>query len=230
MNITDILFTRFRARYPVIWLESFDDPRVYQTLKEICKADKYNLYRWSVVEGLVELGLNMDTVLPVGDKKMDGQQMLSELLNRMDSYNKEIFVLEGANDLLGHSEIKILLKRIAIDLPHSRKSMHLILISPKANLPLDLVRYVDLLSFPDCDSEDYGLILEGISEELKLELSEAIREKLVYEASGLTSVEAQRIYTLAACETSLGEGAVNVVRREKARIEKKMDILSTGKL
>ncbi len=229
MDITDTLLFRFQARYPVIWLESFDDPRVYRILKNVCKAEDYNLYRWSLVDGLVELGLNLDTVLPVGDKKMDAQQMLSELLNRMDSYDKEIFIMEGPDDLLSYMDVKILLKKIAIDMPRSRKPMHLILISPEARLPYDLARYVDVLSIPECEKEDYGLVLDSVASEYKLSLSQALREKLVDEAEGLTSLEAQRIYALAASETSLEDEAVNVLRRERARIEKKMDILNAGR-
>lgn len=225
MEISDTLLFRFQAKFPVIWLESFDDPRVYRVLKEVCKGDDYNLYRWSMVDGLVELGLTLDTILPVGDKKMDAQQMLSEILNRMDSYDKEIFVMEGANDLLNYIDIKILIKKIATELPKSRKPMHLILISPEARVPFDLARYVDILPFPDCEKQDYGLVLDKVVKEFKLELSGTMREKLVDEAEGLTSLEAERIYALAASETFLEDSAVAVLRREKARIEQKLDEL-----
>lgn len=225
MDIADTLLFRFQARFPVVWLESYDDPRVYKVLKEVCKAEDYNLYRWSMVDGLVELGLTLDTVLPVGDTKMEAQQMLAEILNRMDSYEKEIFVLEGANDLLNYMDIKILIKKIAVDLPKARKPMHLILISPEAKVPLDLARHLDVLAFPECGKDEYAEVLNKVTKSYKLEISESTREKLVEAASGLTTLEAERIYSLAASETYLEETAIDVVERERARINAKLAAL-----
>lgn len=222
MDIADTLLFRFQARFPVIWLESYDDPRVYKVLKEVCKAEDYNLYRWSMVDGLVELGLTLDTVLPVGDTKMEAQQTLTEMLNRMDSYEKEIFVLDGAMDLLNYLDIKTLIKKIAIDLPKARKPMHLILISPEAKVPLELARYLDILTFPECGKDDYAEVLNKVTKSYQLEISESTREKLIEAADGLTTLEAERIYSLAASETYLEETAIDVIQRERDRINEKL--------
>ena len=225
MNITDMIMHRFQARYPVIWLESFDDARVYHVLKGVSREEDYNLYRWNQMDGLVELGLTLDTILPVGDLKLDAQQMLSEMLRRTDSYDKEIFVMEGMEDLLQYPDLKVLIKKVAREMPDSRVPMHLVFLSPEANIPYTLGRYIDVLEFPECELEDYHRVLQKVSKMNGTELSESLTEKLVEEAKGLTTIEAERIFFLAAVETSFDEGAIDVVRREKARIEKKLNIL-----
>ena len=225
MNIVDTLRHRFKARFPVVWLESFDDPRVYQVLKDLCKEEEYNLYRWNVVDGLVELGLTLDTVLPVGDLKLDAVQVAAEILRRTDSYDKEIFVMEGVEDLLQDFHLRFMVKKLARELPDSRVPMHMVFISPKAEVPFYISRYVDVLPFPPCERQDYFSILKEVAGKHLYHMSEPLTMKLLDGVEGLTSLETRRIFTLAMVETEFNETSVEVIRREKALIEEKLDRL-----
>ena len=69
----------FQARYPVLILNSHEHARVYRHLKAFCRDEEYTLFRWSCVEGLLELGLSFDTEIAVGDTVSDPEQVLSEI-------------------------------------------------------------------------------------------------------------------------------------------------------
>gem|GEM_PF-2973707 len=225
MDIADQLLFRLQSRYPIMWMQSFDDLRVYKMLKSVCRDEDYNLYRWNMIDGLVELGLTLNTILPVGDNRLDGEQMLTEVLRRMDSYEKEIFVIEGPNEMMHYAGFQMLIKKVANELVHAKKPMHVLLYSPMAQIPAQLARYIDVLTMPPCNPSDYAFVLSTVAKSLQLEMSESTREKYIEASTGLTTLEAERIYTLAASETYLEANGVEVVEREKERIKEKLDAL-----
>lgn len=225
MDISDTLLFRLQARYPIMWLQSFDDLRVYKMLKSICRDEDYNLYRWNLIDGLGELGLTLDTILPVGDNLMDGEQMLTEVLRRMDSYEKEIFVIEGPNEMLQYAGFQMLVKKVANELFKAKKPMHVIFYSPMAQVPLHLARYIDILEVPPSTPSDYAFVLGRVAKDHKIEMSASTREKYIEASDGLTTLEADRIYTLAASETYLELNGVEVVERERERIKQKLNAL-----
>ncbi len=45
-----------RARYPIIYVVSWEEERVEQCLREIAEAPKKNLFVWTVTQGIVKSG------------------------------------------------------------------------------------------------------------------------------------------------------------------------------
>ena len=228
MTFYNLLEGRFKARFGVIWVQTSDFRRAYGQLKAVAYENDYNLYRWTCVEGLMELGLTMDTVLSIGDHVKDARQMLTEVLRRMDEYDNEIFVLEGFHDFIHFADVKVLLQKLAQDMPRSHKPKHIVLLSPRVLIPEELARFVDVLALPEPTDQEYVTMLveESKAQGKKVEFERI--SPLVGAVRGLTELEARTIFRLVGVETDYEEGAVEVASREKVRIDEKMTELGLG--
>lgn len=220
-----VLENRFKAGYGVIWIQTSDFKRAYKEFKALAIEGDYNLYKWSCIEGLMELGLTMDTVLSVGDNVMEARQILTEVLRRMDEFNKEIFVIEGFQDFIHFADIKTLFQKLAQELPRTRRRKHIILMSPKVILPEELARFVDVLEFPEATAQEYAALLLEVAKSYNLKPEYDLVSGLALKAQGLTELEARLAFSLVAVETGFGEGALDVLRKEKERIKEKLEAL-----
>lgn len=228
MTFYKLLEGRFKARYGVIWIQTYDFRRAYDQLKAVSYEEDYNLYKWSCVEGLMELGLTMDTVLSIGEHVKEGRQVLTEILRRLDEYDNEIFVLEGFQDFIHYADIKVLLQKLAYDLPRASKPKHLVLLSPKVVMPEELARFIDVLALPGASEQEYVAMVEAAAKEHQVSLDFERISAMVTAIKGLTELEAQAMLRLTGVETAFGDGALEVLRREKARIDGKMVDLGIG--
>lgn len=227
MDFPQLLHHRIRARFPLIWLETYEFDRIYRILKKIAFDSDTLLFRWTPVEGLGELGLTMDTFLPVGETITDPRQVLTEIVRRSDEFDSEIFVLEGMGDYIGDSEVKALARKICTELRRSRKPMTVICLSPEAALPMELLRLVDVLTVPDADLEDFrGLLMREVAG-LNQEISDELSNQLLELTSGMTLFEAELIFALVSEETQFGEGALDVMVRERGLLLEKASLVDS---
>lgn len=213
---------KLKARYGVIWVQAFDFRRAYKYFKALAFEGDYNLYKWSCVEGLMEMGLTMDTVLSVGDNVLEGRKILTEVLRRADELESEIFVLEGFHDFIHFTDIKVLVQKLALELPQASRPKHMVILSPKLFIPEELARLIDVVRLPDASEQDYEDILIEVAKAQRLRIDSGVLKRMATAAKGLGELEARLIFGLAAVETNFSEDAVEVVHREKALIEDRL--------
>lgn len=225
MDFAQTLLKRFEARYGVIWVQTSDYQLFYKHIKYAAREGDYTLYRWSSAEGLMELGLMMDTSLPIGDIVGDVTQVLAEAVRRTDELNREIFVVEGIYDQLQYPNVQILLRKLAVELPESKYPIHVVLPSPHFHLPRDVVRYVDALAMPTADQAALREELKHVEKMARNQIDDALAEQLCIAAEGLTLLEARNIFKLVAVETGFEEAGIEVVQRERQRIMDKLEML-----
>ena len=222
MTFYNLLEGRLKARFGVIWVQTSDLRRAYSQFKEVAYENDYNLYKWTCVEGLMELGLTMDTVLSIGDHVKDARQILTEVLRRMDEYDNEIFVLEGFQDFIHYADVKALIQKLAQEMPRTQRPKHIVLLSPRVLIPEELARFIDVLVLPEPTEQEYitMLVEESKAQGGKVEFERIAG--LVAAVKGLTELEARGIFRLVGVETEFGEGAQEVASRERTRIDEKM--------
>ncbi len=223
MEFSQSLLHRLNARFGVIWVQTPDLLLFYKRLRAVALEGDYTLYKWTSAEGLMEMGLIMDTVLPIGDAIGDVRQVLTEAVRRTDELSREIFVVEGIADLMHYTDVKILLQKLAVELPTSKYPMHVILPSPRLVLPEEVVRFVDLMSMPEATQEDLREVLKELEKGMGMEIGAELADRLAQTAVGMTLLEAKNTFRLVAVETGFVEAGVAVVQRELERIQEKLD-------
>jgi hypothetical protein len=203
------------ASAPVIMLRTTEFERAYAGLKSWCKEADAVLYKWNCVEGLLEMSLNFDTVMSVDERVSDLLQMLVEVERRQDSNDIEMFVFEGVYDFMYRADVKILLRKLTVDLPKSGNKKRVVLLNPVPELPLELCYSIPVFEIPTPDAKELGKLLDSQIKVNGLKVTADIKTAMLEAAEGMTLEAASLAFKLAAIRTEYGEEAPAVVRESR---------------
>lgn len=217
------------AYYPVLYLTSYEYDRTKQKIEgivNILRSENKNLrlFNWNFVDGLRLI----DGVTPSpvrnkdGEEIVDPEETLKYILNDRES-SKDIFVLEDFNNHIEEVNVKFYIRSIAEKARHT--NTHAIVLSAVYKLPIELEKYVTVLNIPLPDRGDMEKTLGVVERQCKINLTVEMRNRMVDAALGMTSMEADLAFCLAAVKDDLGPNAPYTVSSEKEQIIKKSGIL-----
>lgn len=218
-----------KAYYPVLYLNSFEYDRTKQKIDGIINILKsegkdVRLFNWNCVEGLREF--NSDNTLPIknqdGEEIVEPEEVLKYIYNDKDT-RKDVFILEDFNNYIEEENVKYYIRSIAEKARHT--NTHAIILSAIYKLPVELEKYVTVLNIPLPDRFDMEKTLCVVERQCKINLSVEMRNRMVDAALGMTSMEADLAFCLAAVKDDLGQNAPYTVSSEKEQIIKKSGIL-----
>ena len=218
-----------KAFYPVLYLTSFEYDRTKQKIEGIInvlrsEGKDVRIFNWNCVDGL--RGLNGDKPQPVinkdGEEIVEPEEVLKYILNDKD-VSKDVFVLEDFNNYIEEENVKYYIRSIAERARHT--NTHVIILSAVYKLPVELEKYVTVLNIPLPDRFDMEKTLGVVERQCKINLSMEMRNRMVDAALGMTSMEADLAFCLAAVKDDLGHNAPYTVSSEKEQIIKKSGIL-----
>lgn len=214
------------AYYPVLYLTSFEYDRTKQKIDGIInslRSEKKDirLFNWNCVEGL-----NLITVdghhQYLGEEYDDAEMVLKYIYNDTEA-SKDIFVLEDFSNHIEEDKVKFYIRSIAERAKHT--NTHAIILSAVYKLPIELEKYVTVLNIPLPDRIDMERTLVQVERQCKINLSVEMRNRMVDAALGMTSMEADLAFCLAAVKDDLGKNAPYTVSSEKEQIIRKSGIL-----
>ncbi|MDH4208873.1 MAG: AAA family ATPase [Anaerolineae bacterium] len=218
-----------RARYPIIYIVSWEERRVEESLRQVAARRKKKLYGWTVTKGVVSL----DSLKPVGvdPTAKDPVQALEYVASSRDS---AVFVLKDFHRFLdnmrsSHNDVVVArkLRDIATELKESRKT--LIILSPVLQFPPELEKDITVLDYALPTLEELDQSLERVIRSAKsqasvrLTLSEEERERVLKAARGLTCTEAENVF--AKSLVTAGQLDLDIIVAEKKQIIRKSRIL-----
>lgn len=218
-----------KAYYPVLYLTSYEYDRTKQKIEgivNILRSENKNvrLFNWNCVDGLrlIEgvtqfLVKNRD-----GEEIVEPEETLKYILNDRES-SKDIFVLEDFNNYIEEENVKFYIRSIAEKARHTNS--HAIVLSAVYKLPIELEKYVTVLNIPLPNRGDMERTLGVVERQCKINLTIEMRNRMVDAALGMTSMEADLAFCLAAVKDDLGENAPYTVSSEKEQIIRKSGIL-----
>ncbi|QUB70816.1 AAA family ATPase [Prevotella multiformis] len=218
-----------KAYYPVLYLTSFEYDRTKQKIEGIINILKsegrgVRLFNWNCVSGLRDL--SSDKPLPVINKDdeeiVEPEEVLKYILNDKDT-SKDVFVLEDFNNYIEEENVKYYIRSIAERARHT--NTHAIILSAVYKLPVELEKYVTVLNIPLPNRLDMEKTLGVVERQCKINLSVEMRNRMVDAALGMTSMEADLAFCLAAVKDDFGQNAPYTVSSEKEQIIKKSGIL-----
>lgn len=224
----------FKARFPIIYIESWEENRVVDTIQKIAKNEELikttrKVYIWSSTTGLVDID-NMSAI--------NSQISASEVIEDFCKYDENgLLILKDIHEELSPKSINISnckdIKRVLRDASNSIRGSefvkNIILISPIIELPVELQKDVTVFDYPLPNVSEIKEILDSM---IEANLGESCKltneEKIIFAktAQGLTLQEAENAFARAMVERKhLTIDELDIIMDEKCQVIKKTGIL-----
>lgn len=228
-NILTQLQDMLKAWYPVLYLTTFEYRRAKDKIVGIANeiGREYRIYEWNSVNGLNIMPDKNGNGMQHIEEYEDPEQMLSYILTHPKTKDgeikDEIFFLEDFHEYIAERNVKVILRQLAESLRYKRK--HIIILSSVLNLPVELEKYITVVDLPLPGQSDLKQVLSGVSKDVKVNLDSELEKKLIDAALGMTEMEADLAFCLAAVRNKLDNNSPATVAKEKEQIIKKSGIL-----
>jgi SpoVK/Ycf46/Vps4 family AAA+-type ATPase len=212
------LETLIRARYPIIYVVSWEEERVESAIRQIASDRGKKLYQWTITQGMVLNPTNRN------DSTTDPLLALDFV---MDSRDPAIFLLKDFHSFLNDVKLVRRLRDLTLALKRSFKTI--IILAPQLKLPMELEKEVTVVEYCLPSMEELDALLEGIIQSVRqntqidVNLTHEQREQILKAAQGLTANEAENVFAKSLVEKRCFD--VDVVLSEKEQIVRKSGIL-----
>ena len=212
------LETLIRARYPIIYIVSWEEKRVEDALRAIASARGKKVYFWTITQGMVLNPNHRDNAT---------KDPMAALDFVIDSRDQALFVLKDFHAFINDVTLTRRLRDLTLALKTSYKT--LIILAPLLRLPNELEKEVTVIDYGLPDIEDLDQILEKIIQTVKdnpkvnTVLEEVERDQVLKAAQGLTAMEAENVFAKSLVEKHKFD--VDVILSEKEQIIRKSGIL-----
>ena len=229
MHFQTEIETLIRARYPILYVISSEELRVQELIAEIAKKRQKRVFEWTCSTGLVPAGTSIQSQKNRNPATKDPLAALDLVIDQVEP---ALFVFKDLHPFLtkGNFAVTRKLKDIALHLKNSFKTI--ILVSPVLEIPTELEKEITVLNHPLPSREDLSALLDRIIadvkqfKQVKIELDDAGRERLLQAALGLTLGEAENVFAkIIVKEERLSGDAVGEVFAEKQQIIRKSGLL-----
>jgi SpoVK/Ycf46/Vps4 family AAA+-type ATPase len=188
----DELNTLTRAKYPIIYIISWEERRIEDMLRQVAIERRKKLYGWTLTNGIT--ALDVVQTHPVDPATRDPLNALDFVAQSQEA---AIFVLKDFHPFL-HPVVIRRLRDITNQLKESRKT--LIILSPIHRFPADLEKDITVLDYalPTLDELEISLnrVVRSAREiaGVQLKMTADERERVLNAARGLTCIEAENVF------------------------------------
>lgn len=202
----------YRARAPLIVVETSEEERSLATLKQVCQNLGCQLITCDLAEGMSTSAKS----LLAGPSAKDPLSLLEQIEKATAN---GIYVLKDFHEVWNNPQVKRKLRNMAQRFKYVLKT--LVVICPNIRLPDELQDEAVILPLPLPNPQELGGVLDDLLRNPKIQLclDKPGREKLLRSASGLTGSQAQRAFARAIVQDGvLDEQAISIVLQEKRRV------------
>jgi SpoVK/Ycf46/Vps4 family AAA+-type ATPase len=212
-----------RAKYPILYIVSWEERRVEETLSKVCAALNRNLHCWSVTQGMRPPVAR--TTGPANPPVLPGELEVLAQVHEAPEYT--VFVLKDFHPYMKDTRVVRLLRDLAVRL--RGRAQTLIILGPVLTLPTELEKDVTVLDFGLPEPKEIEAILDKAIEavkdnpQIKSKLKPSEKEALVKSAQGLTLDEIESV--LAKSLVSKKRFDLEVFLEEKKQIVRKSGLL-----
>ncbi|MBC8139926.1 MAG: AAA family ATPase, partial [Armatimonadetes bacterium] len=213
MSVDVELENLIRARYPLIYIVSWEEKRVEESIREVCQKRGKKMVVWTFTTGMAG---NLATKDPIA--------ALDYVINAPD---QTVFVLKDFHPFIGDVAVTRRLRDLVYALKQSYKTV--VLLSPLLKLPPELEKEITVVDYQLPTIADLDRLLESIIQSVRgdnridVTLTPLEREQVLQSASGLTSIEAENVFAKSLVEKRRFD--IDVILGEKEQIIRKSGIL-----
>jgi hypothetical protein len=119
-----------RARYPVIYVVTWEEARVEETLAQIARRRDKKLYLWSVARGITQYGTPAESRKRADARTTDPSAALDHVLESMEN---AIYVFRDLHAFFNSPPVTRRIRELAAYLKNSYKT--LVIVSPTLSVP-----------------------------------------------------------------------------------------------
>lgn len=209
--------TLIRARYPIIYVVSWEERRVEDAARQIGKPGKA-VYTWSATQGVQPQPRSGGPALTV--------LAALEFVDKCD--DDALFIFKDLHAAISDPTITRRLRDLAGSLKHTRKT--LIILSPVLRLPPELEKDITVVDYGLPTYDDLGALLDLVigkmqrdGADVKVDLTPDQREQIIKAAQGLTLAEAENVLARSLVEKRAFD--LDVILSEKEQIVRKSGLL-----
>ena len=218
------LDTLIRARYPLIYLVSWEEQRLDAILDELAKRHGKGLLSWSVTRGLRR----------VGGARTGGAEGAREPMEALAAIEKltdpSLVVLKDFHPYLNDPTVIRGLRELSQSLKTTYTTV--ILLSPVLQIPVELEKELTVLDVPLPTHEELYALLKEIAEVVvrgkraSVSLKREDADLIAKAAQGLTLSEAENAFAKAiASDSRLGKEDIGLILDEKRQVIRKSGLL-----
>ncbi|HZZ85598.1 MAG TPA: AAA family ATPase [Anaeromyxobacteraceae bacterium] len=219
------LDTLIRARYPLIYLVSWEEARVDGILHDLAAQHGKALYGWSVTKGLRRLDDRR------GREQQEGGKDPVEALGAVEKLSEpSLVVLKDFHPFLNDPTVTRALRELGQALKSTYTTV--IILSPTLLIPPELEKEISVLDVPMPSARELLQLLKEIVTVVRegkkaiVDLSKEDAERLIQAARGLTLTEAENAFAKAiAFDGRLDKDDVALVLDEKRQVIRKSGLL-----
>ena len=209
--------TLIRARYPLIYIVSFEETRAETALQEVADSRGKTKFVWTITEGLVT---------PEGTALAEFKDPVKVLEYIAQTDVNGIFILKDYHHYMNDPVVIRKLRDLGHSLKLTRKNA--IFLSPVLKIPTELEKEMAVVDFKLPEKGDLKAIVKDIASnvggETEAEIKDESRlDKIVEAALGLTAEEAENVFAKSLVEN--GRIEVKTILAEKEQIIRKSGVL-----
>jgi ATP-dependent 26S proteasome regulatory subunit len=212
-----------KSKYPVLFIISWEERRVEETVQEICKKLNRTLHTWSLTQKMTP---------PVN--RVEGPAKPSQLPVELEALalakeapEMSVFILRDFHPYMKDPRTIRLLRDLAGRFRTQNKT--LILTGPVLSMPTELEKDVTVIEFPLPNAteieEMFDKILDSVKDnpKIKTKLKAQEKELIIKSAQGLTKDEVEAVFNRSLVEKQCFD--VNAILEEKKQIVRKSGLL-----
>ncbi len=228
-----------RARYPVLYLVSWEEERVRRQIGEMAREMKKKVISWTATEGFHEESDPGSAPAAGGVAPLDfgagaAADKQGTPLAALDavahSADRALFLLQDFHPYLDEPKVVRRLRDLIVQLKQSYKT--LVFLSPVLTLPRELDKDVTVLDVPLPDLAEISELLRRFldsvrrDERFQVDMDPDLLERVAKASLGLTESQAQNVYAKAVViDRRFSEEDLAVINAEKKQEIRKTGIL-----
>jgi ATP-dependent 26S proteasome regulatory subunit len=220
-----------RARYPIIYVVTWEEERVERCLREIAEKRDKKLFVWTVTQGIVKSGAEPQRTKSGGGGTTDPLAALDAVIHQVEP---AIYLFKDFHCFTDDNRCNLSVIRKLRDAAYHLRDTYksIVIVAPLMRIAPELAKDVTVVEFDLPKIDDFGRLLDRIIDDVKenpnvqINLEGESRERLLHAARGLTLKEAENVFAKTlVLDGKLDADDINVVFSEKQQIIKKSGLL-----
>jgi ATP-dependent 26S proteasome regulatory subunit len=216
-----------RARYPLIYVVSWEEDRALHEIDRIAQILDKKVYTWDINNGIARYRRSIEGKIEGKKGTKDPILAIREIAEITDP---SIFVLKDYHAYVKDSTVIRGLRNLATTLRQTYVSV--VILSPILEIPPELEKDITIVDFPLPAKKDLEVLLHQICDDLKgnpnfhVDVSDESKDKILEAAVGLTLNEAENVFAKTLVITGrLTAKEVPFIYSEKKQIIRKTGLL-----
>ncbi len=220
-----------RARYPLIYVVSWEEERVEQALQQIASKRNKKLFTWTVTQGIVKSGTEVQRSRPGSTNTTDPLMALDAVIDQIEP---AIYLFKDFHPFMAGERCNLSIIRKLRDVSYHLRDTYksIVIVAPCIQMAPELAKDVTMVEFGLPRPEHFGALLDRIIDDVKdnpdvqINLDAESRERLLHAARGLTLKEAENVFAKTlVLDGKIDGDDIGIVFSEKQQIIRKSGLL-----